>query len=409
MSDPAPPPRAGASIAKLALANGLSVSAAVISVTASALVARRIGWEDGLTTVPYGLQFLSLLVATFLSARLMRRIGRKPVFLAAAAIGVAGGALGYASVIWSSPLLLCLAHIALGIQLANGNFYRFAVLELSSPAKKAQAMSLVVAGGTFAAIIGPYLSRQAVFSADVFASAYLGVALLAVVIGGLIATTPLVRVTEAPASVSKSDMIKALSSGPVLIGMAIAALGYGVMNLLMISASLALDGLGCGFSQISYAIQWHVLAMFLPSLVMGRIVARFGAMPVAVTGVVTILLGAIVTWRDPLNIPLIEKFLILLGLGWNMTYVAGSFLVAANARAEHALAMQASNDVAIGIFAMIGAFLPGPVMAIWGWAGANALVAAAMLGLIALALMVQLSLRMRPEQTPAQPEPTVRK
>ena len=137
MSDPAPPPRAGASIAKLALANGLSVSAAVISVTASALVARRIGWEGGLTTVPYGLQFLSLLVATFLSARLMRRIGRKPVFLAAAAIGVAGGALGYASVIWSSPLLLCLAHIARGIQLANGNFYRFAVLELSSPAKKA--------------------------------------------------------------------------------------------------------------------------------------------------------------------------------------------------------------------------------------------------------------------------------
>ena len=46
--------------------------------------------------------------------------------------------------------------------------------------------------------------------------------------------------------------------------------------------------------------------------------------------------------------------------------------------------MQASNDVAIGIFAMIGAFLPGPVMAIWGWAGANALVAAAMLGLIAI-------------------------
>lgn len=393
------------SIAKLALANGLSISAAVISVTASALVAKRIGWQGGFATIPYGLQFLSLLLATFVSARFMQRLGRKPVFLIAAMFGAIGGALGFASVQLQSPALLCLAHIALGIQLANGNFYRFAVLDLATPARKAQAMSLVVAGGTFAALIGPYLSRQAVFAADVFASAYIGISVLSAVIAGLIVTTPLPQGIVPKSAVPRFDFQKALRSFPVLIGMTVAAFGYGVMNLLMIAAALSLDAMGCGFAQISWAIQWHVLAMFLPSLVMGRIVAKIGGMAVALLGVIIIVAGATLAWRDPLNIPLIEITLVLLGLGWNMTYVAGSYLVASHARQDDALAIQASHDIAVGVFAMLGAFLPGPMLAGIGWGGTNLAVAIMMLGLAGAISIMRLIVNARKISTssPAYP------
>lgn len=378
-------------VAKLALANGLGISSAVISVTMSALVAGQLGWTGGLATVPYGMQFLTLLLATYPSARLMSRFGRKPVFLGAAACGGAGGLIGYLAMVTGDPVLLCLAHGLLGISLANQNFYRFAALEVASPERKATAMSLVVFGGTFAAIAGPILSRHPFFAPEVFQSAYLGISVLWAVIALLIATTCFPRPETAPARFRLRDVRHALRQPRLAIGMAFAAIGYGAMNLLMIASSLTMDGLGCSYTQISVAIQWHVLAMFLPSLVMGRVIARLGGLTVTVTGGVLLIASSAMAYLHPWDVPTIEFTLILLGIGWNMTYVGGSYLVARAAAPEHALSLQAVNDVAIGIFAMLGAFLPGLVLGWFGWAGANLLVIALILPLVGFALVHMLA------------------
>jgi len=380
-----------AAVAKLALANGLGISSAVISVTMSALVARQLGWTGGLATVPYGMQFLTLLIATYPSARLMVRYGRKPVFLIAASCGAAGGFVGYLGLITGDPLLLCLAHGLLGVSLANQNFYRFAALEVAAPERKATAMSLVVFGGTFAAIAGPLLSRHPLFSPEVFQSAYLGISVLWGVIMLLILSTRFSRPETAPAQFGLRDVRHALRQPRLAIGMAFAAIGYGAMNLLMIASGLTMDGLGCGYTQISLAIQWHVLAMFLPSLVMGRVIALLGGLTVTVAGGVLLIASSAMAYLYPWHVPTIEFTLILLGIGWNMTYVGGSYLVARTAAPEHALSLQAVNDVAIGIFAMLGAFLPGLVLGWFGWAGANLLVIALILPLVGFAVVHMLA------------------
>ncbi|MCC5977129.1 MAG: MFS transporter [Salinarimonas sp.] len=378
-------------VATLALANGLGISSAVISVTMSALVARQLGWTGALATVPYGMQFLTLLLATYPSARLMARFGRKPVFLGAALSGGAGGLVGYLALILGDPLLLCVAHGLLGISLANQNFYRFAALEVASPERKATAMSLVVFGGTFAAIAGPLLSRHPLFSPEVFQSAYLGITVLWGVIMVLILSTRLPRPQTVPAKFGLHDVGLALRQPRLVIGMAFAAIGYGAMNLLMIASGLTMDGLGCSYTQVSVAIQWHVLAMFLPSLVMGRVIARFGGLSVAATGGLLLIGSSIGAYLQPWHVPTIEFTLILLGIGWNMTYVGGSYLVARAAPPEHGLSIQAMNDVAIGIFAMLGAFLPGLILGWFGWAGANLLVIALILPIVGFTLVHMLA------------------
>ena len=386
MPDPMPATtHSFASVIKLAICNGLGISAAVISVTASALVATQVGWTGGMATVPYGLQFLALLLATYPSAQLMGRYGRKPVFLLASLGGIAGGLLGYLAVVQSDPVLLCLAHLALGVMLANANFYRFAALEVARPERSASAMSLVVFGGTFAAIVGPLLSRKAVFSADLFASAYLGIVGLGLVTLVLIASTPLPRHGKAPAKFGRRELREIARNPMVLLGAAFAAVGYGAMNMLMIASSLTMEQLGCLYTDISFAIQWHVLAMFLPSLVMGRVIARIGAMTVALIGGIALFGSSLIAFLDPMSIPTIRISLILLGVAWNMTYVGGSYLVAKGVSSEHALSVQALNDVVIGVLAMLGAFLPGLVVATIGWAGANFLVMAMLLPVILLA------------------------
>lgn len=379
-----------ASVVKLALCNGLGISAAVISVTASALVAGHVGWTGAMATVPYGLQFLSLLLATYPSARLMSRHGRKPVFLAAAGFGMLGGMLGYLAVLRSDPVQLCLAHLALGVMLANANFYRFAALEVARPERSASAMSLVVFGGTFAAIIGPVLSRQAIFSADLFASAYLSIVALGAVTFCLLVSTRLPSFAKAPAGFGRRELVELARQPRILIGAGFAAIGYGAMNLLMIASSLTMEQLGCVYEDISVAIQWHVLAMFLPSLVMGRIIAQVGAFSVALAGGVILMATSAIAFLNPMSIPVLQACLISLGLGWNMTYVGGSYLVAKSVAPRHALSAQAVNDLAIGVFAMIGAFLPGVIVTSYGWAGANLLVIAALLPVVLMAALQKL-------------------
>ena len=58
-----------------------------------------------------------------------------------------------------------------------------------------------------------------------------------------------------------------------------AALGYGVMNLLMAATPLAMQNCGIGFGDTAMVLQWHVIGMFAPGFFTGHLIKRFGALP----------------------------------------------------------------------------------------------------------------------------------
>lgn len=105
-----------------------------------------------------------------------------------------------------------------------------------------------------------------------------------------------------------------------------------------------------------------------PSLFMGRIIRAIGAMAVAMIGALLLIVSSVVAVLDPMSIFTIKMSLIALGLGWNMTYVDGSYLVAAYAPARYAISIQAQavNDVSVGVMAMLGEFLPGAILINFG-------------------------------------------
>ena len=55
-----------------------------------------------------------------------------------------------------------------------------------------------------------------------------------------------------------------MSQPAFLVAMFSAALGYGVMNLLMTATPLAMSACQHPFSAAAFVIQGHVIAMFLP-------------------------------------------------------------------------------------------------------------------------------------------------
>jgi predicted MFS family arabinose efflux permease len=377
-------------IIRLALCNGLGISIAVVSVAVSALVSREIGWEGTWATVPYGIQFLSILLVTMPCANLMARFGRKPIFAAATVFGIVGGLVGFWAVRQGDPLFLCLAHALIGVQLANTNFYRFAALEVADERNRASAISLVVFGGTFAAFLGPQLSRWDIFSTVVFESAYLSISALAVAGLLLVAGARIPRPKIPQTKLRLSNIKTAFANPTFTLGLLTAAIGYGLMNLLMIGASISMVICDISYTDISFTVQYHVLAMFVPSLFMGFLIRKLGVWSIIIAGVTLMGVSAVIAATIPFALIGYQAALILLGLSWNMMYVGGSFVIAQSSPPEQSIGLQAVSDTTIGIAAMLGAFLPGLLLEYFGWRNTNFGVIAILLFLFLLILVQKL-------------------
>ncbi|WP_366655408.1 MFS transporter [Fodinicurvata sp. EGI_FJ10296] len=388
----------------LCLCQGLGLTVAVVAVNIGALAGQSVAPSSGLATVPYGLQFAALMLAAPLNAGLMGRFGRKPVFRVAAMLGMLAGIVGWYAVTVESFWLLCAAHALLGLFLGTVNLYRFAVLDYTAPDLHSTALSLVMFGGVFGAILGPLIAREApdLLAMPVFAAGYLGIGVVSaavLLVVGAVRMTPAAGNTTGtggtgtagarggPAAATP-DRAALLGINPFTIAVLSGAVSYGLMNLLMIAASLAMDGHNHGFAAISYSIQIHVLCMFFPSFFSGMVIERIGIRAFLMLGGVLQILASLVAMIDT-DVAAFAVSLVLLGLAWNALYVGGSYLVGRSVRGEDRFAAQGVNEFVVAIASAAGALLPAVGLGLLGWNGLNVLsimVAAVLIVLIALVL-----------------------
>lgn len=374
----------------LSLAQGLGLTAAVISVNVAALAGADLCGSPSLATLPYGLQFAAVVIAAPLGSMLMGRVGRQPVFQVASFCGVAAGAIGAVAIARESFALLCLAHATLGVFLANVALFRFASLDLVAKGLRPAAMSLVLFGGVFASLLGPLLAREAprLLDSGVYEAAYLAIGACGLAVGALVAFVrmPPVEARRAAGAEPAAPPPERLSAhGPYLLAVAAGAVGYGLMNMLMIAASLDMREQGMSFDHVSYAIQVHVFCMFFPSFFAGWAIGRMGiyrflllgAALQAAAGGAALASGAFLGY---------VASLVLLGLAWNALYVGGSHLVGQAVEGAGRFRAQGLNEFVVGVASTAGALFAGLLLAAVGWEALNVVgvVAAAMLAAAAL-------------------------
>lgn len=358
------------------LAQSINLTTAVMSVAMAAIVGASLTPSLWLSTVPYGFQFLLVMLMTVPASRLMSRIGRKPAFLLAAIPLALAGVAGYLAVEQESFALLIVSHALLGTYIAFANFNRFAATDGLDAQLKPRAISLVVAGGVLAALTGPLLADSLKDAAGhaPFAlcyAAFTGLALLSFLVHLAVREAPgtgsqAVRGGHAGAAWGIVRRTPALAAA-----IAVGALGYGIMNLLMIQASLHMAGLHMHFSAVGTAIQWHVVAMFAPSFFTGSIIGRLGLRTVVSGGIALLAASSILNLVSSDYVMLVAS-LVVLGLGWNFTYVGGSALLARILGDQpHAIEVQGLNDLGLSVMATAGAFLPALLLQGLGWTGTN--------------------------------------
>jgi MFS family permease len=180
-----------------------------------------------------------------------------------------------------------------------------------------------------------------------------------------------------------------LASQPVfLVAVVGAALGYGVMNLLMAATPIAMQQCKHPFSSAALVLEWHVLGMFVPSFFTGHLIKRFGALPIMFTGAVLNVVCVVVALSG-VDVMQFLIALFVLGVGWNFLYTGGTTLLTQSYRPEEKNRAQGIMDSCVFWTMAITSFSSGALITTQGWTWLNlgslapiALVIAALLWLM---------------------------
>ena len=352
----------------MALCQGLFLTNNVTFVAINGLVGLALAPEGWMATLPVTAYVVGSALSTAPVAWMQAHWGRQRSFQVGLLVAMAACALGATAVSARSFGLLLVATVVAGFYAANAALYRFAGPELVAPEHKERAISLVLAGGIIGGFIGPNLaSASRHLLAVPFAGAYvvlIGVAAVALVAVSLVRFPPHVRPA---AGASSGRPLGELARQPVfIVSVTGAALGYGVMNLLMAATPIAMQQCQHPFEKAALVLEWHVLGMFVPSFFTGRLIKRFGALPVMGVGVVL----NIVCVAVALSGVDVMRFLIALftlGVGWNFLYTGGTTLFTQAYRPEEKNKAQGAMDFCVFMTMMVSSFASGALITTQGW------------------------------------------
>ena len=353
----------------------------------------------GLATLPVTCWVLGGAIGTMPASLHMRRVGRQRGLSSGTLWGVVG-ALICAGAIWAQSFwLLCFGTLVFGVFNAYGQYYRFAAADLASGDFKAVAISLVLAGGLVGGVIGPTTSRWTIeLLTPKFMGAYL------VLIGFAIATMLLLRYIRMPTpsaaerSASGRPLREIAAQPKFIVAVLAGAIGYGVMNFLMVSTPIAMQVCGHAYGDAAFVISSHIIGMFAPSFVTGPLIRRVGVLPVMFAGA-ALNFVAIGIALSGVAVAQFWWAMVILGVGWNFLYIGGTTLLTQTYRPEERARAQGTNEQAIFIMMAISSLTSGLTVTTAGWERVN-LLALPLVAVVAIAI-VWYALRQRAERAAA--------
>lgn len=355
----------------LALCQGLFLTNNVAFIAINGLVGLNLAPYGWMATLPVMGYVVGGALSTSLVARSQTRWGRQISFQIGLLVAVLSCAVAAWAIVSKDFWLLVGATVVAGYYSANGQLYRFAAAELALPAVREKAVSLVLAGGLIGAIAGPNLAARTRGLLDVpFAGAYIVLAGVAVVAMGLMALVRFPAHAPPPANASAGSggrpMGAILRQPEFLVAIAAAALGYGVMNLLMAATPLAMQQCGLGFDDAAVVLQWHVIGMFAPGFFTGSWIKRFGVLPVMGVGVL-LNLACIAVALSGVELHQFAVALFLLGVGWNFLFTGSTTLSLGAYRPEEKDRAQAAINFWVFAVMALTSFASGALITTHGW------------------------------------------
>lgn len=353
---------------RLAVAQALAGANSIVIYAIGAIVGNELALAPMWATLPISIFVVGMAVCIVPLGLLARRYGRRTAFMIGTSSGMCTGLLALGAVWTGSFALFCVATFFGGIYAAVVQSFRFTAADSVPAAQKVRALSWVMAGGVLAGIIGPQLVTWSmdVWSGHRFAVTFLLQSAVAACSAWILwgVRRPQADHQTPPAC---RPIRTVLRQPKFIVAAASGAASYMVMNFLMTAAPLTMHLYGHTQAAANWGLQWHVVAMYLPSFFTGKLIQRWSAQRMTVLGLLLLAVAAAIGLHGR-DVTHFWAFLVVLGVGWNFGFLGASALILECHRPEEKTQVQSANDLIIFGMMTVGSFASGSVLSSLGWA-----------------------------------------
>lgn len=357
----------------------IQLQAALTTITTEILTGET--WSAGVASALFS---VTLGLIAIPAGRLMDRVGRGPVIVVGFVVAALAAAVLFVAVSTESLALFLGAMAVLGVGLGAASLARVGAADMAPPERRGTIVGRVLLGAAVGAILGP------VVFAPLLSGETADIATLSTpwILGAIIAALGAIVVLSIrhdPLAIARRMADEAPGSqGPVLAGGPptgpfprrslraifrqpglMASLGalivaQGVMAIAMSVVGLEMHHHGQDLGAISVALGVHIVGMFGLSPILGAAVDRFGRLPGLVAGLLVSAVGAVGLALGP-TLATVLPAIFLVGVGWNLAYLAGTARIADATEPEERAAALGALDMA-GLLTSASMAILGPAL-----------------------------------------------
>lgn len=396
---------------------------------------------------------LAAALAALPLASLAERRGRRISLATGLAAALAGAVLIVVSVVSGVFAFLVIGAAGVGVGTAANLQARFAAVDLADAEHRGRSLSAVVWAITLGAVAGPNLIQPGAVVGQslglppiagpfVISGAGLVLAcglllaglrpdplLLARQLAGPPAGTPAGAqptgpptdsvaggppAGAAPTGGSLARGLRAVRHAPAAILALAAVVGahavmVGVMSMTPLHLQEIVAGPGSVHGShtagsdvlviIGFTISLHIAGMFALSPVMGWLTDKLGRIQTIALGFTILTAAVLVAGFGQTSTAAVAVGLVLLGMGWSASTIAGSTLLAESVAQQDRVAVQGVSDMLMGAAGAAGGAVSGLVLSWVGYLGLNLAGGLLGAGVLAAAVVVLLAARSREERS----------
>ena len=357
----------------LILSQIFAFTAAPVTVFLSGIIGSQFSPIKSLATLPMALSIVGVAIFAIFAAKLMSIIGRRAGFIFASVGSSLAALMAAYSIIIESFLLFNLGCFLLGAGVAFSHQYRFAAVETVNKDMAPKAISIILLAGIGSAFIGPNLANisKEIISEHLYAGSYIALAILT-----LSSTIFLLfyKDNHKPNNFVKKDTrsyFELISQPRFLQALIASAFAYAVMSFLMTATPISMHVMEkISLSKTGLVIQLHIAAMFLPSLITGNLIKKFGHSKIMYAGVVLFSI-TILTSLFEQNFVNYLTALVFLGFGWNFLFISGTSLLVLTYKEDEKFKAQGFNDLIVYSIQAVASLSAGIFLNLTSWKTMN--------------------------------------
>ena len=353
----------------LILSQIFAFTAAPVTVFLSGIIGSQFSPIKSLATLPMALSIVGIAIFAFFAAKIMSIIGRRAGFILASVGSSLAALMASYSIIIESFLLFNLGCFLLGAGVAFSHQYRFAAVETVNKDMAPKAISIILLAGIGSAFIGPNLANisKEIISDHLYAGSYVVLAILT-----LSSTIFLLFYEDnhRPSNFVKKNTrsyFELIGQPRFLQALIASSFAYAVMSFLMTATPISMHVMEkISLAKTGLVIQLHIAAMFLPSLITGNLIKKFGHSKIMYSGVFLFSITILTSLFEQNFINYLIA-LIFLGFGWNFLFISGTSLLVLSYKEEEKFKAQGFNDLIVFSTMALGSLSAGIAVSLASW------------------------------------------